>query len=105
MKRVLSFESLEKIVCLDATVPAPQGVTTPIEASPSPTDLQQAWDIAKGILVDNTGLYDVPADANYPSMAVPMQAVVLGSYGGPAPTTDPGLSAIVAVPCTAVFIG
>lgn len=90
-KRVLSFESLEKIVCLDATISAPVGITTPIEPALSPTDLDQARALVPVLLVGPPAALPAPL----PPMAVPTSPVVLGSYGGPAPVQQPIVLAAV----------
>jgi len=93
----LGFESLEKIVCLDATFPAPVGITTPIEPAPSSTDLDQAGALVVPILVGPPAALPAPL----PPLAVPTHPVVLGSYGGPAPVQVPIV--LAAVPYSPVY--
>lgn len=81
-----------KIALSDSPIPAPVGITTPIEPAPSPTDLDQASELVVPILVGSGDALPAPL----PPLAVPTSPVVLGSYGGPVPVQLPNV--LVAVP-------
>jgi hypothetical protein len=98
-RRFLSFDVLESKIALDGSViQPPEGITSPIEASPSTADLDTATGLVPQILGDTTGLFDTPTDPNLPNLVLPSGPVVLGSYGGPMPTQEPIVLAAVPLP-------
>jgi hypothetical protein len=79
-----------KIALSSSPIPAPVGITTPIEPAPSPADLDTAKALVPPIMT-TPWLPTVP----FPNVSAPGSPVILGSYGGPAPTTLPNVLAAV----------
>lgn len=85
-----TLDALEAKIALDGSIPAPVGITQPIEPAPSSADLNTAKALVPPILT-------TPGSpvAAFPNVGAPNTPVVLGSYGGPPATTLPLVLAAV----------